>query len=629
MAGPMGGPMGGPRRPGGGPGRGANMVYQKPRDFKRAVKFIWQYVKKSRFMIILAFALVLTNIFATLSATNTLQPIIDNFLDMELDLTKAERISGLINGALTLLCFYIISVLAQYFQSRIMIKVTQTTIRDLREDLFSHLQTLGVRYYDTHTNGEVMSRFTNDVDTLNEALNNSLTALFSSVITLTGILYLMLSKNPLLTLVTLLITPVLFFTSRTIMKHGGKYFKLQQKNLGAVNGYIEETITGQKVVKVFNYEERAKKEFSRLNDELRKASVTAQSFGGAMMPVMSNLNNINYSLIAMIGGLFALSGYLSVGGLVVFLQLARQFGKPINEASNQYNSIVSATAGIERICDVFDEKPEISDFEGIYSLVTEEDKFFWVYNDEKIEAKGHVEFIDVDFSYVPEKQVLRGANIDAKSGQKIAFVGSTGAGKTTVTNLITRFYDITDGKILIDGIEIKKIKRDDLRKAIAMVLQDTHLFTGTVRENIRYGRLSATDEEVVEAAKLASAHSFITKLPIGYDTMIEGDGANLSQGQRQLLNISRAAIAKTPILIFDEATSSVDTMTEKLIDKGLETLMKGKTTFVIAHRLSTVRNSDVIMVMEGGKIIERGTHEELLALGGRYKMLYDGVIELD
>ena len=625
----MAGPMGGARRPGGGPGRGANMVIQKPRDFKRAVKFIWQYIKKSKYFVILAFALVLINIFATLSATNTLQPIIDNFLDMELSISRSERISGLLYGAITLLLFYLTSVLAQYFQSRIMIKVTQNTIKDLREDLFSHIQTLGVRYYDTHTNGEVMSRFTNDVDTLNEALNNSLTALFSSVITLSGIIYLMLSKNPLLTLVTLLITPVLFFASRTIMKHGGKYYKLQQRNLGMVNGYIEETITGQKVVKVFNYEERAEKEFSRLNDELRKASVTAQSFGGAMMPVMSNLNNINYSLIAMIGGLFALSGHLSVGGLVVFLQLARQFGKPINEASNQYNSIVSATAGIERICDVFDEKAEISDNEGLYSLLIDGESFYWVYGDEKIEAKGEVKFIDVDFSYVPEKQVLKNANIDARSGQKIAFVGSTGAGKTTVTNLITRFYDITDGKILIDGIEIKKIKRDDLRKAIAIVLQDTHLFTGTVRENIRYGRLSATDEEVVEAAKLASAHSFITKLPKGYDTLIEGDGANLSQGQRQLLNISRAAIARTPILIFDEATSSVDTMTEKLIDKGLEKLMKGKTTFVIAHRLSTVRNSDVIMVMEDGKIIERGTHDELLKLGGRYKMLYDGVIELD
>ena len=626
----MAGPMGpGPRRPGGGPGRGANMVIQKPRDFKRAVKFIWRYIKKSKFVILLAFSLVLINIFSTLSATNTLQPIIDNFLDMELDITKAERISGLFSGALTLLCFYLLSVLAQYFQQRIMVKVTQTTIRDLREDLFSHLQTLGVRYYDTHTNGEIMSRFTNDVDTLNEALNNSLTALFSSVITLTGILYLMFSKNPLLTLVTLALTPVLFYTSRTIMKHGGKYFKLQQRNLGAVNGYIEEIITGQKVVKVFNYEDRAKEEFSRLNNELRNASVTAQSFGGAMMPVMSNLNNINYSLIAMIGGLFALGGYLSVGGLVVFLQLARQFGKPINEASSQYNSIVSATAGIERICDVFDEKPEITDNEGVYSLIAEDNRFFWVYGEEKIEAKGEVKFVDVDFSYVPKKPVLKKANIDAKCGKKIAFVGSTGAGKTTITNLITRFYDITDGKILIDGIEIKKIKRDELRKAIAIVLQDTHLFTGTVRENIRYGRLNATDEEVIEAAKLASAHSFITKLPEGYDTIIEGDGANLSQGQRQLLNISRAAIAKTPILIFDEATSSVDTMTEKLIDKGLEKLMQGKTTFVIAHRLSTVRNSDMIMVLEKGEIIEKGTHDELLKLNGRYKMLYDGVIELD
>ncbi len=624
MAGPMG-----TRRPGGGPGRGPNMVINKPKDFKRAVKFLWKYLKKNKFFMVLAFILVFINIIASLNATAYLQPIIDNFLDMELSLSLSERLNGLFNGVLTLLCIYLVSVFAQYFQSRIMIKVTQGTIRDLREDLFNHLQTLSVRYYDTHTNGEIMSRFTNDVDTLNDALNNSLTSLFSSAITLVGIIILMLSKNALLTLVTLLIAPVLMFASRTIMKKGGKYFKMQQKHLGEVNGYIEETITGQKVVKVFCYEERAKEEFKKLNDKLRHSAVSAQSYAGSMMPIMSNLNNINYSLIAMVGGLFAVGGYLSIGAFVVFLQLARQFGKPINEASNQFNSIITAVAGTERICDVFDEVSEITDEEGIYSLLKEDDKYFWVSFDDKREVKGNVSFINVDFSYVPEKQVLKNANIEAKSGQKIAFVGSTGAGKTTVTNLITRFYDIKDGKILIDGIEIKKIKKDELRKAIAIVLQDTHLFTGTVRENIRYGRLTATDEEVYDAAHLASAHSFITKLPDGYDTIIEGDGANLSQGQRQLLNIARAAISNAPILIFDEATSSVDTMTERLIDKGLEKLMKGKTTFVIAHRLSTVRNSDVIMVMEKGEIIEKGTHEELLKLNGRYKMLYDGVVELD
>ncbi|MBR4893272.1 MAG: ABC transporter ATP-binding protein [Clostridia bacterium] len=626
----MAGPMGpGARRPAGGPGRGPNLIMQKPKDFKRAVKFLWQYIKKKKAMLIIAFSLVFINIIASLGATNQLQPIIDNFLDNKLNLTLEGRIKGAFFGALTLLIFYLVSVSAQYFQMRIMLKVSQTTIKDLREDLFNHLQTLSVRYYDTHTNGEIMSRFTNDVDTLNDALNNSLTALFSSAVTLVGIISLMLSKNPLLTLVTLLIAPVLFFASRTIMSAGSKYFKLQQKNLGAVNGYIEETITGQKVVKVFSYEERAKKEFKKLNDELRKSAISAQSVAGSMMPVMSNLNNINYSLIAMIGGMFALGGYLSVGGLVVFLSLARQFAKPINEASQQFNAIVSAVAGTERICDVFDEVAEISDVDAVYSLLKENDKFYWVNGNEKIEAKGEVKFIDVDFSYVPEKQVLKKANINALSGQKIAFVGSTGAGKTTITNLITRFYDITDGKILIDNIEIKKIKRDELRKAMAVVLQDTHLFTGTVMENIRYGRLDATDEEVIEAAKNASAHSFITKLPMGYNTLIEGDGANLSQGQRQLLNISRAAIANTPILIFDEATSSVDTMTERLIDKGLEKLMRGKTTFVIAHRLSTVRNADIIMVLEMGQIIEAGTHDELIKLGGKYKMLYDGVIELD
>jgi len=624
MAGPMG-----LKRSGGGPGRGPNMVINKPKDFKRAVKFLWKYLKKNKFLMIFAFILVFVNIIATLNATSYLQPIIDNFLDMELSLTVQERLSGLFSGVCTLLLIYLVSVFAQYFQSRIMIKVSQSTIRDLREDLFNHLQTLSVRYYDTHTNGEIMSRFTNDVDTLNDALNNSLTSLFSSAITLIGIIIMMLSKNALLTLVTLLIAPVLMFTSRTIMKKGSKYFKMQQKHLGEVNGYIEETITGQKVVKVFCYENNAKEEFKILNDKLRNSAISAQSYAGSMMPIMSNLNNINYSLIAMIGGLFAVAGYLSIGAFVVFLQLARQFGKPINEASSQFNAIITAVAGTERICDVFDEAEEITDCDDAYSLSKEDDKFFWVSQNDKKEVKGNVSFIDVNFSYVLEKQVLKNVSLEAKSGQKIAFVGSTGAGKTTVTNLITRFYDITEGKILIDGIDIKKIKKDELRKAIAIVLQDTHLFTGTVRENIRYGRLDATDEEVYNAARLASAHSFITKLPNGYDTVIEGDGANLSQGQRQLLNIARAAISNAPILIFDEATSSVDTMTESLIDKGLLKLMKGKTTFVIAHRLSTVRNSDVIMVMEKGEIIEKGTHEELIKLNGRYKMLYDGVLELD
>ena len=624
MAGPMG-----LKRSGGGPGRGPNIVINKPKDFKRAVKFLWKYLKKNKFLMIFAFILVFVNIIATLNATAYLQPIIDNFLDMELSLTVQERLSGLFSGVCTLLLIYLVSVFAQYFQSRIMIKVSQSTIRDLREDLFNHLQTLSVRYYDTHTNGEIMSRFTNDVDTLNDALNNSLTSLFSSAITLIGIIIMMLSKNALLTLVTLLIAPVLMFTSRTIMKKGSKYFKMQQKHLGEVNGYIEETITGQKVVKVFCYENNAKEEFKILNDKLRNSAISAQSYAGSMMPIMSNLNNINYSLIAMIGGLFAVAGYLSIGAFVVFLQLARQFGKPINEASSQFNAIITAVAGTERICDVFDEAEEITDCADAYSLSKEDDKFFWVSQNDKKEVKGNVSFIDVNFSYVLEKQVLKNVSLEAKSGQKIAFVGSTGAGKTTVTNLITRFYDITEGKILIDGIDIKKIKKNELRKAIAIVLQDTHLFTGTVRENIRYGRLDATDEEVYNAARLASAHSFITKLPNGYDTVIEGDGANLSQGQRQLLNIARAAISNAPILIFDEATSSVDTMTESLIDKGLLKLMKGKTTFVIAHRLSTVRNSDVIMVMEKGEIIEKGTHEELIKLNGRYKMLYDGVLELD
>lgn len=617
------------RRPGGGPGRGPNMTMQKPKNFRKTIKFLWQYLKQSGFLMFIAFGMVVVNIIATLQATAYLQPIIDNFLESDLPLSNLERYSGLARGVIILACIYLAAVIAQYLQSRLMIRVTQNTIRNLRADLFNHLQTLSIKYYDTHTNGEIMSRFTNDVDTLNDALNNSLTSLFSSVITLVGIIYLMLIRNPWLTCVTLAIAPVLIITSRTIMKHGGKYFKMQQKSLGQVNGYIEETITGQKVVKVFCYEDRAKKEFKKFNDELRNAATTAQTYSGAMMPIMQNINNINYSLIAVIGGLFSVFGYLSVGGLVVFLQLARQFGKPINEASNQFNSIITAIAGTERICDVMSELPEEADSNNAASLVEDNGIYYWDYKGSKIKVCGTVEFTDVDFSYTDGVKVLKGINLKAEAGSKIAFVGSTGAGKTTVTNLITRFYDIDKGKITIDGIDIKEIKRDDLRKALAVVLQDTHLFTGTVMENIRYGRLNATDNEVIEAAKLASAHSFITKLPKGYDTVIEGDGANLSQGQRQLLNIARAAVSNAPVLIFDEATSSVDTMTEKLIDKGLEKLMKGKTTFVIAHRLSTVRNSDKIMVLEQGEIIESGNHEELLEMGGRYKMLYDGVLELD
>lgn len=615
---------------------GKQQAYQKPKNIKKTIDFLWGYLRHSRIALITAVFMVFLQIGASLAGTAYLQPIIDNFLQpVGGNLTVAERFAGLGRGILILLCIYLVAVLASYFQMRIMIHVTQRSINTLRRDLFSHLQELSVRYYDTHTHGEMMSRFSNDVDTLNDALANSLTSLFSSVITLAGILGLMLSKSWALTLLTLAMTPLMFVVAGSIMKRSSKYFVAQQANLGKVNGYVEEIITGQKVVKVFCREQEALTSFDSLNEALCEAATTAQSYSGLMMPIMMNINTINYALVAMIGGLLAVFGNLSVGALVVFLQLARQFGRPINEASSQYNAVITAIAGAERICEVMAEPAEESDPENAADLVGEGREFYWqTYSEDgkpadRIPVRGDVRFEDVTFGYAEDKTVLKHISLYAKPGHKIAFVGSTGAGKTTITNLLTRFYDIGQGKITIDGIDIRHIKKDALRRSLSMVLQDTHLFTGTVRENIRYGNPNATDEEVEAAAKLASAHSFICRLPQGYDTVIEGDGANLSQGQRQLLNIARAAAADAPILILDEATSSVDTRTERHIERGLDRLMQGRTTFVIAHRLSTVRNSNAIMVMEQGEIIERGTHDDLLNAHGRYYQLYTGAAELD
>lgn len=616
------------------PGKAAAM--QKPKNMKKSLLFIGKYIKTQKFRVIFAAIMMLINIFTSLEATNRLQPIIDNFLQpITGNPTIAERLAGLLSGIIGIGIFYLISVTTSYLQSKLMLDATQKIINTLRKDLFSHLQTLPIKYYDSHTHGELMSRFTNDVDTLNDALSNSLITWFSCTITIIGIIVLMFTKSIFLTLLTLALTPIMLFIAQKIIKSSSKYFVEQQRNLGRVNGYIEEIMSGQKVVKVFNHEEIVKKEFDKLNDELRVSATKAQAYAGIMMPVMMNANNAIYSLVAMIGGLLSISGNLSVGALIVFLNLVKQFGRPINEASSQFNAVITALAGAERIADIMNQTPEKDDYLYPTELVKIDNEFYWQqYNKdgEKREVtpvKGDVRFIDVTFSYVPQKTILKEISLYAKPGQKIAFVGSTGAGKTTIINLLTRFYDIDDGMITIDGIDIKTIQRESLRKALSMVLQDTHLFTGTVRENIRYGRLDATDEEIEEAAKLASAHSFISRLPHGYDTIIEGDGANLSQGQRQLLNISRAAIADAPILILDEATSSVDTRTERHIEHGLDRLMAGRTTFVIAHRLSTVRNSKAIMVMEHGEIIERGTHEDLLALKGRYYQLYTGKVELD
>lgn len=621
-----------------GPGKGpmAAVVIQKPKDFKTSLKFILKYVKTEKFLLVFAVILTFTNIIASLLATNMLQPIIDNYLLPKFsNPTVSERISGLINGVIQMGVIYIVSTIAAYLQSRVMIKATQKIINRLRGDLFNHLETLSIKYFDSHTHGELMSRFTNDVDTLNEALSNSLITFIGSVVTLIGIIGIMLSKNIFLTLLTLGLTPIMFLVAQKILNNSSKYFKEQQKNLGRVNGYVEEIITGQKVVKVFCHEDIAEKEFEKINEELRVSATKAQGLAGIMMPVMMNANNVIYAIIAMLGGLLSVNGMLSVGALIVFLNLTKQFGRPINEASNQFNAVVTALAGAERIHEIMEQEPEIDELKYPTELVKEDGDFFWQQYDKDgnklklVPVKGDVRFIDVTFGYEPEKVVLKNISLYAKPGQKIAFVGSTGAGKTTILNLLTRFYDISEGVITFDGIDIKEIKKESLRHALSMVLQDTHLFTGTVRENIRYGNLAASDDDVEAAARLASAHSFINRLPYGYDTIIEGDGSNLSQGQRQLLNIARAAVADAPVLVLDEATSSVDTRTERHIEHGLDRLMTDRTTFVIAHRLSTVRNSKAIMVLEHGEIIERGTHEDLLTERGRYYELYTGVAELD
>lgn len=505
-------------------------------------------------------------------------------------------------------------VAANYFQARIMLTVAQNALQKLRDDLFAKMQKLPIRFYDTNNNGDLMSRFTNDVDTVGQMLSSTLVQLFSGALSVAGTLILMIYTNIWLTVITLLMIPVIMRAGGFVARHSQKYFSEQQASLGALNGFIEETISGQKVVKVFCHEDEAKEDFRLLNQDLKRNQIKAQFFGGVMGPVMMNLSQMNYALTACIGGVFCVLRGFDVGGLTVFLNFSRQFSRPINEISMQVSNVFSALAGAERVFAVMDEEPE-----------PEDDRDAAVPNP----MKGCVVFEHVTFGYDQDKVILKDLSLYARPGQKIAFVGSTGAGKTTITNLINRFYDIWSGIITIDGVDIRHMNRRELRGHIAMVLQDTHLFSGTVMENIRYGRLEATDEEVMEAARTASADSFIRRLPHGYDTMLEGDGANLSQGQRQLLNIARAAVSKAPILVLDEATSSVDTRTEKHTEHGMDRLMSDRTTFVIAHRLSTVRNADAILVLEQGEIIERGSHEELLAMKGRYYELYTGVRELD
>lgn len=619
---PAGGPpMGGP---GHGPGgRHARAMGGKPKETKQTIKRLLGYLGKDKKHVIIALVCVVISSLSTLAGSYMLSPIINGITETYDKASKAAGDAGVIIneglktlglGILLMLAIYGIGVISMYLQQRIMIGVSQRALKTLRKDLFDHIQTLPVRYFDTNATGDIMSRFTNDVDVVGEMLNNTVIQLIQGFISIVGTVSIMLYMNVWLALLTILLVPLMLKAGGSIAKRSSKYYRQQQSALGKLNGYIEETVTGQKVVKVFCHEEKAVAEFTDLNNDLRKKQVKAQFLGGIMGPVMGNIGQVSYGITACVGGLFCLAGRLSLGGLTVFVNYSRQFSRPINEISMQINTIFSALAGAERVFKVMDEEPEEADKSDAVEMTN---------------VKGEVIMEDVSFGYNPDKVILKHINLYAHAGQKVAFVGSTGAGKTTITNLLNRFYDIQEGKITIDGRDIKDYARKSLRSHIAMVLQDTHLFTGTVRENIRYGRPDATDEEVEQAAKTASAHSFIMRLENGYDTMLEGDGINLSQGQRQLLNIARAAVSKAPILVLDEATSSVDTRTEMHIDHGMERLMKNRTTFVIAHRLSTVRNADCIMVLEQGEIIERGTHEQLLAEKGRYYQLYTGAAELD
>lgn len=612
------------------------MNYKKPKDTKKTLKRLLGYLGVHKIAVAIVAILVTVSSVASILGTYLLKPVVNRYI-----------LPGDVEGLARMLFFmgvmYAVGVLATYGYGQIMARTGQQVVSEIREDLFRHTQGLPLSYFDGHTHGELMSRFTNDVDTISEALNNSFTTLIQSFFTIAGTIICIILLNFKLSLIVLVFMLLMFFFIKYSGARGKRYFNSQQKYLGEVNGFIEEVVGGQKVEKVFNHEEVDFKEFSKRNENLRKASTSAFQYSGMLIPTIVSLSYVNYAVSACVGGLFVIQGMMDLGSLASYLVYVRQSAMPVNQFTMQVNFLLAALSGAERIFDMMDEELEWD--EGTVTLCRVREKEDgsleecrersgkWAWKDTEdgtvVPLCGDVRFHEVEFGYTEKKQILKKISLYAKPGQKIAFVGSTGAGKTTIINLINRFYDVQGGCITYDGIDVKKIKKADLRRSLGLVLQDTHLFTGTIAENIRYGNLDASQEEVEQAAKLANADSFIRRLPNGYDTMIESDGANLSQGQRQLLAIARAAVADPPVLILDEATSSIDTRTERLIEKGMDSLMKGRTVFVIAHRLSTVRNSNAIMVLDHGEIIERGDHEELLEQRGRYYQLYTGQFELE
>ena len=621
-------------RPMGGPGGRNRHGYQKPKNMGKTLKKLMEYLGRSKWLlIIVAVCLVLYSV-CTIGGSYLLKPLVNDAI-IPGDFAKLAQTLAL------MACIYIAAAGFSFAYSRIMVHVSQKTSYALRRDLFAKMQTLPLSYFDTHTHGELMSRYTNDIETITEIMNNGLASLISGGLTFVGVVLMMVITSPVLFLVTVFCLGLMLLVVMTVGKRSRYFFAEQQRDIGIVNGYIEEMIEGQKVIKVFNHEEKARQGFAQRNEAYRRSATAAQSFAGAIMPAMGNISHINYALTCCTGALLSIYMGLDLGSLVMYLQYVRQVSQPVGMISQQVNNVLAAIAGAERIFEVMEEASEIDEGKTVLVNVRKNsdgsltetaqrgDGWAWKRPDGTlVPLAGDVRFHDVVFSYVPGKTILHGISLYAKPGQKIAFVGSTGAGKTTITNLINRFYEIESGQITYDGIDVRDISKDSLRRSLGIVLQDTRLFTGTIADNIRYGKLDATDEEVRAAAKLANADTFIRHLPKGYDTWITDDGGNLSQGERQLLAIARAAVADPPVLILDEATSSIDTRTEKLIEKGMDGLMQDRTVFVIAHRLSTVRNAKAIMVLEQGEIIERGDHDDLIAQGGKYYQLYTGQAEL-